>query len=128
MLIRYSSIEIVMVKRFSCGHFEISSVLLFRTDGLEALDIRKSFSERHRLQRFNSLEYALAWAAMDHLISKAFSLSFKFQMNLESSVLVRCLSCLNDCVWPLYRCLKEFSVRPKYTFWLVVFCSDTVAL
>ena len=37
----------------------------------------KCFSDRQRLQCLNCLEYALARAAMDHLISYAYSLSFK---------------------------------------------------
>ena len=91
----------------------MSSGLLFMSVCFSAL-MMASFSVRHRLHFFVSLEYAWALLEIDHSMVNGVLWCLGCQMFLESSVLFLCFSCRKDCRWLPYLSLNGGSVSPIY--------------
>ena len=71
-----------------------------------------SFSDKQRSHLLVPHLYGDAWAAILHFMLCLILLSFRFQMNFDSSVSLRYLVCLNDLVWLLYLDLNSLSDAP----------------
>ena len=72
------------------------------------------FSRLQSLQPYLVLNFDLVWFKISHFILKSVLLSFKFQMQSNSSVACLLLILLNEDFWSLYLCLKVIPVDPKY--------------
>ncbi len=85
-------------------HFDMSSVLLFRTLFF-AFKIA-SFSSIHRLQLPDFLLRVLEWLMISHFILYLVDCLLSSQIYLESSVSFSYFSCLNDFSWLAYLSLS----------------------
>ena len=110
---------------WQCMHIFCLWLFLLSVMFLSYLSI-SIFSRLQSLQPYLVLNFDLVLFKVFYFISKFISLSSKFQIQFDSSVVCLFLLLLNEDLWLLCLCLKLFPVDPKYC--LVVLSVVIVAL